>query len=56
MAKESPPEKNKKKTNLRLGKVTYGDMPIEECFRKAFEPYFNPEVASKKGIYLNRLR
>jgi len=28
----------KKKSNLRLGKETFGDMPIDECFRKALEP------------------
>lgn len=45
-------EKNKKrKSNLKLGKVTYGDMPIDECFRKAFEPYFDPD----KAKFLNRL-
>ncbi|MFD2628816.1 hypothetical protein [Oceanobacillus kapialis] len=47
--KESP----KRKSNLRLGKETYGDMPIEKCFKEAFEPYFNPNKA--KDLYLNRL-
>ena len=47
-------ETNKKReSNLKLGKVTYGEMPIDECFRKAFEPYFNPDKA--KDMYLNRL-
>lgn len=41
-------EKTKKrKSNLKLGKETYGDIPIEECFKKAFEPYF-PGIKVKK--------
>ncbi|WP_269320031.1 hypothetical protein [Sporolactobacillus terrae] len=35
--------KKKKKTVLRIGKEIYGTQPKEECFRKAFEPYFNKE-------------
>lgn len=42
----------KRKSHLKIGKETYGDMPIKECFKKAFEPYFNPE---KKNIYLDKL-
>ncbi|MFD2692231.1 hypothetical protein [Sporolactobacillus shoreicorticis] len=33
----------KKKTILRIDKVIYGTEPKEECFRKAFEPYFNKD-------------
>jgi hypothetical protein len=33
----------KKKCPLYLGKEVYGDLPIEEAFKKAFEPYFNPD-------------
>lgn len=33
----------KRKNHFRLGKESYGDMPIEECFRKALAPYFNPD-------------
>lgn len=32
----------KKKSNIKLGKETYGTIPIEECFKKAFKPYFDP--------------
>ncbi|MGF7014285.1 hypothetical protein [Ornithinibacillus bavariensis] len=45
-------ESPKRKTHLRLGKETYGKMPMEECFTKAFEPYFNPDKA--KHLYINR--
>jgi hypothetical protein len=30
----------KKQSPLRLGKETYGNIPIEEAFKKALEPYF----------------
>lgn len=53
MPKQVKKESPKRKSHLRLGKETYGDMPIEECFKKAFEPYFNPDKG--KDLYLNRL-
>lgn len=31
---------NKKQSPLKIGKETYGDIPIEEAFKKALEPYF----------------
>lgn len=31
---------SKRKSNIKLGKETYGDMKKEECFQKALEPYF----------------
>ncbi len=48
------PDKKKAKTKKRkcplyLGKETYGDLPKEETFRKAFEPYFNVE---KQKLYV----
>lgn len=36
-------KKQKKKSILYLGKETYGDIPKEEAFRKALEPYFNKD-------------
>lgn len=33
----------KEKTNIRLRKETYGDIPLDECIEKALDPYFNPE-------------
>lgn len=33
-------KKQKKKSPLYVGKETYGDIPIEEAFKKALEPYF----------------
>lgn len=53
MQKSEVNKKSKRKNNIKLGKETYGTMPIEECFRKAFEPYFNPE--KEKDYYLDRL-
>ncbi|MEN2765650.1 hypothetical protein [Ornithinibacillus xuwenensis] len=53
MSNKNKNESPKRKTHLKLGKETYGKMPIEECFIKAFEPYFNPDKA--KHLYLNRL-
>ena len=53
MPEQKQKQKKKRKSNFKLGKETYGDMPIEECFRKALEPYFNPEEG--KEIYLDRL-
>ncbi len=44
--------KRKYKSPLYLGKETYGDLPKEETFKKAFEPYFNPE---KQHLYLNTI-
>jgi len=44
MAKQQKAKATKKrKSNIKLGKETYGTMPIEECFKKALEPYFNPD-------------
>lgn len=54
MQKAEVKNNTKRKSNIRLGKETYGTMPIEECFKKAFEPYFNPE--KQKEYYLDRLR
>ncbi|MCY8504519.1 hypothetical protein P9654_10040 [Bacillus atrophaeus] len=45
MAKQT----KKKTTNIKIGKVFYGTMDREECFRKALEPYFT----SKKNLKLN---
>jgi len=50
MSKKSTTER---KSKLRLGKETYGDMPIEECFRRALEPYFEPEKYDEP--YLKRI-
>lgn len=41
-------EKKKKKSPLYVGKKTYGDIPIEEAFKKALEPYFKEDLPSKK--------
>lgn len=38
----------KQKGNLKLGKETFGDMPIDECFQKALEPYF-PGIKVRKS-------
>ncbi|MFB4471735.1 hypothetical protein ACDI16_02055 [Oceanobacillus caeni] len=43
----------KKKSHLKLRKETYGDMPMEECFKKAFDPYFNPD--KNNNYLLNKL-
>jgi hypothetical protein len=43
----------KRKNHLKLGKETYGKMPIEQCFIKAFEPYFNPDKV--RHLHINRL-
>ncbi|MEF2293760.1 MULTISPECIES: hypothetical protein [Bacillota] len=53
MTKQNEKKRPKRKSHLKLGKETFGDMPMEECFRKAFEPYFNPDKA--KSTYLSRL-
>jgi len=39
--------KKKRKSHLKLGKETFGDMPIDECFKKAFEPYFCPDKSEE---------
>lgn len=36
-------KKQKRKSILYLGKETYGNIPKEEAFRKALEPYFNKD-------------
>ncbi len=38
-------KKSKKKSILKLGKVTYGNIPRKEAFEKALTPYFDPEQA-----------
>ncbi|MCU9614124.1 hypothetical protein OEV98_11185 [Caldibacillus lycopersici] len=43
-------KKEKKKSPLYVGKETYGDMPIEEAFKKALEPYFNGDKLLSKKI------
>lgn len=43
----------KEKWNIKLRKETYGDMPLEECLKKALDPYFNPE--KHDNPYLKRL-
>jgi hypothetical protein len=53
LQKTEEKKSTKRKSNIRLGKETYGTMPIDECFKKAFEPYFNPE--KQKEYYLDRL-
>lgn len=53
MPKEKAKTEKKKKSNFKLGKETFGTMPIEECFKKAFEPYFDPE--KEKDFYLDKL-
>jgi len=53
MSSKDKKTNKKRKSHLKLGKETFGDMPIDECFRKAFEPYFDPDKA--KDMYLNRL-
>lgn len=50
---EKEKQERKRKSNFKLGKETYGTMPIEECFRKAFEPYFDPDKQDE--YYLNKL-
>lgn len=35
----------KKECVLKLGKVTYGDIPIEQAFKEALAPYFDPDQA-----------
>ena len=52
MPKTEEKKDKRRKSNIKLGKETYGTMPIEECFRKAFEPYFDPD----KRIYLDKLK
>lgn len=37
--------RQKKECVLKLGKVTYGDIPIEQAFKEALAPYFDPEQA-----------
>lgn len=51
-------EKEKKKpergvNHFKLRKEFYGTEPIEECFKKAFAPYFDPEVS--KNYYIDKL-
>lgn len=53
MSKSEVKQDKKRKSNIKLGKETYGTMPIEECFRKALEPYFNPD--KEKDYYLDKL-
>jgi len=53
MTKNITKPKKKRKSNIKLGKETYGTMPIEECFRKAFAPYFDPDKQDE--YYLNKL-
>lgn len=36
-------KRKKKKINVVIVKETFGEIPIEEALRQAFEPYFNPE-------------
>jgi hypothetical protein len=48
--KKKPKAKTKRKCPLYLGKETYGDIPIEEAFKKALEPYFNPD---KDNLYVS---
>ncbi|MED4126510.1 hypothetical protein P4641_21495 [Halalkalibacterium halodurans] len=33
--------KKKKEVTLKIGKVTYGTMKIEEAYKKALQPYFD---------------
>lgn len=40
-------KKTKKKNPLRVGKKTYGTIPKDEAFIKAFEPYFDREQKIK---------
>jgi len=53
MPKEETKTSKKRKSNIKLGKETFGTMPIEECFKKAFEPYFDPDKQDK--YYLDKL-
>lgn len=53
MPKAKAKQTKKRKSNIKLGKETFGTMPIEECFRKAFEPYFDPD--KEKDFYLDKL-
>lgn len=32
-----------RKTNLRIGKETFGTKDITEIYQRAFEPYFKPD-------------
>ena len=43
-------KKKKKQSPLYVGKKTYGDLPIEDAFKKALSPYFSKEdhYAEKK--------
>lgn len=36
-------KKSKKKSVLKLGKITYGNIPRKEAFEKALAPYFDPK-------------
>lgn len=53
MSPKKQEEKKTRESGIKLGIERYGDMPIEECFRKAFQPYFDP----KRGddLYMGRL-
>lgn len=43
--------KKEKKSPLYVGKETYGNIPIEEAFKKALEPYFSKDkLFTKKAI------
>lgn len=47
-------EKSKRiKSHLKLGKETFGDVPIKECFHKAFDQYFTKDES--KESYLKKL-
>jgi len=45
---KKPIKQKRKKTVLRVIKETYGDIPIEEAFRKALEPYFDSVQVYRK--------
>lgn len=51
---EKKNEKPVKETNIRLGKETFGTIPIEECFRMALEPYFTEDA--EQELYLQSFR
>ncbi|MGE6261310.1 hypothetical protein ACQKCU_26160 [Heyndrickxia sporothermodurans] len=42
--------KKEKKSPLYLGKEKYGNVPKEEAFKKALEPYFSKEKIFTKRI------
>lgn len=54
MSKKKSEKKVKRgQNNFKLRNEYYGTEPIEECFRKAFEPYFDPEKS--KEYYTDKL-